>query len=153
MSWKPGDRHEATEAMIRVDQAGEFGAIRIYAGQLAVFGDRHPAARAIHHMAAQEERHRAFFDAMIVRRGVRHLLLRIGNAEPPVRRDVAGVGARVERRLRELDGGDEHPVALVLDAGVALQMAAHVGIVGLDHRPGQPVLAGRRVLSRVMMGE
>lgn len=72
--WKPGDRREPTQAMIRVDQAGEYGATRIYAGQLAVFGDRHPAARAIHHMAAQEERHRAFFDAMIVRRGVRPTL-------------------------------------------------------------------------------
>ena len=73
--WKPGDRREPTQAMIRVDQAGEYGATRIYAGQLAVLGDRHPAARAIHHMAAQEERHRAFFDAMIVKRGVRPTIL------------------------------------------------------------------------------
>jgi ubiquinone biosynthesis monooxygenase Coq7 len=71
MSWKPGDRRERTHAMIRVDQAGEFGATRIYAGQLAVMGDRTPAARLIAGMAAQEERHRAFFDAMIARRGVR----------------------------------------------------------------------------------
>ncbi len=73
--WKPGDRREATKAMIRVDQAGEYGATRIYAGQLAVLGDRHPAARAIHHMAAQEERHRAFFDRLIAERGVRPTLL------------------------------------------------------------------------------
>ena len=72
--WRPGDRREPTEAMIRVDQAGEFGAIRIYAGQLAVLGDRHPASRAIHHMASQEERHRAFFDDLIVKRGVRPTL-------------------------------------------------------------------------------
>ncbi|RYY44233.1 MAG: demethoxyubiquinone hydroxylase family protein [Sphingomonadales bacterium] len=71
MSWKPGDRREATDAMVRVDQAGEYGATRIYAGQLAVMGDRIPAARTIAGMAAQEERHRAFFDAMIARRGVR----------------------------------------------------------------------------------
>ncbi len=75
MSWKPGDRTVDTDAMIRVDQAGEYGATRIYAGQLAVLGDRHPAARAIHHMASQEERHRAFFDRMIVERGVRPTLL------------------------------------------------------------------------------
>lgn len=75
MSWKPGDRREATHAMIRVDQAGEFGATRIYAGQLAVLGDRHPAARAITHMAHQEERHRAFFDRLIAERGVRPTLL------------------------------------------------------------------------------
>lgn len=69
--WRPGDPRPDTSAMIRVDQAGEFGAIRIYAGQLAVLGDRHPAARQIAGMAAQEERHRAFFDRMIAERGVR----------------------------------------------------------------------------------
>ena len=72
---KPGDRRESTEAMIRVDQAGEYGATRIYQGQLAILGDRHPAARAIGHMAHQEERHRAFFDKLIVERGVRPTLL------------------------------------------------------------------------------
>jgi len=73
--WKPGDRRVATESMIRVDQAGEYGATRIYAGQLAVMGDRSAAARAIAGMARQEERHRAFFDRMIVERGVRPTLL------------------------------------------------------------------------------
>jgi ubiquinone biosynthesis monooxygenase Coq7 len=71
MSWKPGDARERTASMVRVDQAGEYGATRIYAGQLAVMGDRIPAARTIAGMAAQEQRHRAFFDAMIARRGVR----------------------------------------------------------------------------------
>ena len=68
---RPGE----IDAMIRVDQAGEVGAIRIYAGQLAVLGDRSPAARAISRMAAQEERHRATFDRMIAARGVRPTLL------------------------------------------------------------------------------
>lgn len=63
------DRQRAS--MLRVDQAGEFGATRIYAGQLAVMGDRHPDSRIIAGMAAQEERHRKHFDAMITRRGVR----------------------------------------------------------------------------------
>jgi ubiquinone biosynthesis monooxygenase Coq7 len=61
--------------MVRVDQAGEYGATRIYAGQLAVMGDRTPAARKIAGMASQEERHRVFFDAMMARRGVRPTLL------------------------------------------------------------------------------
>ena len=73
--WKPGDRHRRTESMIRVDQAGEYGATRIYAGQLAVMGDRGAAARAIAGMAVQEERHRQFFDAVMARRGVRPTLL------------------------------------------------------------------------------
>lgn len=69
--WKPGDPRERVHSMIRVDQAGEFGATRIYAGQLAVMGDRTPAARSIAGMLKQEERHRRFFDDMIARRGVR----------------------------------------------------------------------------------
>lgn len=73
--WKPGDARRDTRAMVRVDQAGEYGATRIYAGQLAVMGDRTPAARAIAGMANQEQRHRAFFDAMVAERGVRPTLL------------------------------------------------------------------------------
>ncbi|UVI40041.1 demethoxyubiquinone hydroxylase family protein [Qipengyuania spongiae] len=57
--------------MIRVDQAGEFGATRIYAGQLAVMGDRGPHSAEIAGMAEQEAGHRAKFDALMARRGVR----------------------------------------------------------------------------------
>ncbi|MFC4253804.1 demethoxyubiquinone hydroxylase family protein [Altererythrobacter xixiisoli] len=57
--------------MIRVDQAGEFGATRIYAGQLAVMGDRGPHSAEIRGMAEQEAVHRAEFDALMARRGVR----------------------------------------------------------------------------------
>lgn len=73
--WKPGDPRPHTDAMIRVDQAGEYGATRIYAGQLAVMGDRGAAARAIAGMAMQEARHRAFFDRLVAERGVRPTLL------------------------------------------------------------------------------
>lgn len=61
----------ARDAMIRVDHAGEYGAKRIYAGQLAILGQSGPGAKAIAHMAAQEDRHLAFFDAAIARRGIR----------------------------------------------------------------------------------
>lgn len=61
--------------MLRVDQAGEYGATRIYAGQLAVMGDHAPAARAIAGMALQEDRHRVFLDALLVERRVRPTLL------------------------------------------------------------------------------
>lgn len=71
----PGDRAPSVDAMIRVDQAGEYGAKRIYAGQLAVMGDRTPVAREIARMAQQEQRHLDWFDAEIVRRGVRPTLL------------------------------------------------------------------------------
>src|SRR6185369_5793624 len=59
------------DRILRVDQAGEFGAIRIYAGQLAVMGDRAPHAREVAAMAAQEEDHRRRFDDMLAQRGVR----------------------------------------------------------------------------------
>lgn len=58
-------------SMVRVNQAGEYGAKRIYAGQLAMMGDRHPAARSIAHMAEQEQRHLDAFDRIMAERGVR----------------------------------------------------------------------------------
>ena len=68
--WRPGDRRADTESMIRVDQAGEYGATRIYAGQLAVLRRNCPEAKLIARMAAQEERHlKRFNDLMAQRRG------------------------------------------------------------------------------------
>lgn len=61
--------------MLRVDQAGEYGATRIYAGQLAVMGDRAPLAGDIRHMAEQEAEHRASFDALMAARSVRPTVL------------------------------------------------------------------------------
>lgn len=66
---------ERSARMLRVDQAGEYGATRIYAGQLAVMGTRAPHASEVAGMAAQEAEHRARFDAMITARGVRPTLL------------------------------------------------------------------------------
>lgn len=72
---KPGDPRPDIDSMIRVDQAGEYGATRIYAGQLAILGDRSPAARSIARMAAQEDRHHEGFNALMTARGVRPTLL------------------------------------------------------------------------------
>ncbi len=62
------------ESMIRVDHAGEYGAVRIYEGQLAVLrsraGTEHSVA-TIEHMAEQEQRHLKAFDALINERKVR----------------------------------------------------------------------------------
>lgn len=68
-------KHPNSERMLRVDQAGEFGAKRIYEGQLAVMGSRAPHAQDIAGMARQEEAHLATFDAMLASRGVRPTLL------------------------------------------------------------------------------
>jgi len=69
----PGDRRTPvdTAAMVRVNQAGEYGAARIYEGQLAVMGQRSRVSREIAHMAAQEQRHLEGFDALMLARGVR----------------------------------------------------------------------------------
>ena len=69
--WRPGDRRADRAAMIRVDQAGEYGATRIYAGQLAVLRRNAPEAKLISRMAAQEERHLKRFDRLVAERGVR----------------------------------------------------------------------------------
>jgi len=68
----PGDKRprDAVARMIRVDHAGEYGAARIYDGQLAVLG-RSPSGAAIREMAEQEKRHLAEFDRLIVARRVR----------------------------------------------------------------------------------
>jgi len=71
VGWRPGDRRPDGASMLRVDQAGEYGATRIYAGQLAAFGNNHPMARTIAHMAAQEARHLSTFDRMLADRAVR----------------------------------------------------------------------------------
>ena len=73
----PGDRSQTqdTERMVRVDHAGEFGAVRIYAGQRAILGDNHPTAGLLRHMHAQEKAHLAKFDAIVNERRVRPTLL------------------------------------------------------------------------------
>jgi ubiquinone biosynthesis monooxygenase Coq7 len=60
------------EAMIRVDHAGEYGAVRIYEGQLAVLKRRNSAkVETIQHMADQEQRHLQTFDRLVNERRVR----------------------------------------------------------------------------------
>ncbi|HEY3916907.1 MAG TPA: demethoxyubiquinone hydroxylase family protein [Stellaceae bacterium] len=68
----PGDLSAERQIarMIRVDHAGEYGAKRIYDGQLAVLG-RSPAAKKIRRMAEQEQRHLDAFDKLVVERRVR----------------------------------------------------------------------------------
>ena len=60
--------------MLRVDHAGEYGATRIYEGQLDVLG-RSPAAREIRRMAETETRHLSRFDQLLHERRARPTLL------------------------------------------------------------------------------
>jgi ubiquinone biosynthesis monooxygenase Coq7 len=68
---------ELIARMIRVDQAGEYGAVSIYEGQLAVLGrrPRSPEAAAIHEMAEAERIHLETFNRLIVERQVRPTML------------------------------------------------------------------------------
>ena len=156
----PGDRRESTAAMIRVDQAGEYGATRIYAGQLAVLGDRHPAARAISHMAGQEERHRAFFDRLIAERGVRPTLLQpfwnvagfaLGAATAAIGPEAAmactaAVETEIDKHYQEqLDQlGDSDPElgdAIREFQAEELEHKAHAISAGAESAVGYPVLS------------
>jgi ubiquinone biosynthesis monooxygenase Coq7 len=68
----PGDAtpREYVERAIRVDHAGEYGAKRIYQGQLAVLG-RTKYGPMIEHMKAQEQVHLDTFSRLIGSRRVR----------------------------------------------------------------------------------
>ena len=73
----PGDPEprQLVERTIRVDQAGEFGAVRIYEGQLAALrwtGRTHGVAgRKIAAMARAEREHNRAFDRLLTERRVR----------------------------------------------------------------------------------
>ena len=73
--WRPGARRPDRASMLRVDQAGEYGATRIYAGQLAVLRANCPEAKLIARMAAQEQRHLDRFDRLMAERRVRPTVL------------------------------------------------------------------------------
>lgn len=72
----PGDPSPSDEMarMLRVDQAGEYGAVRIYQGQMAVLG-KTAARPTLSHMLEQEEHHLATFSRLVGERRVRPTLL------------------------------------------------------------------------------
>ena len=59
------------EEIIRVDHAGEFGATRIYDGQIAIFGKSSKIGKTIQHMADQEQEHIDKFNELILEHRVR----------------------------------------------------------------------------------
>lgn len=149
--------------MIRVDQAGEFGATRIYAGQLAVLGDRGPHAAEIAGMAEQEAGHRARFDALMVRRGVRPTALApfwnlagfaLGAATALIGPEAAmACTAAVEeeidrhytRQLDELEetGADPELAAMIAEFRDDEREHRDAALAaGAERAPGYPVLSG-----------
>lgn len=75
VSAQPGRaRESAIEEMLRVDHAGEYGAVRIYAGQLAILRNmpgKEDLVAKLEHMAKDEEVHLSRFNELVNERGVR----------------------------------------------------------------------------------
>ena len=69
----PGDLDKTAllDRFLRVDQAGEYGAVRIYKGQMAVLGK----SPQLQHMLEQEEHHLKTFNDLAAERLVRPTLL------------------------------------------------------------------------------
>ncbi len=68
---KKKTKREILEQIIRVDHAGEYGATRIYDGQIAVFGKNSKIGKTIQHMADQEQEHIDKFNELILENRVR----------------------------------------------------------------------------------
>ena len=153
--------NKSTEHMLRVDQAGEYGATRIYAGQLAVMGDRAPHAAQIAAMAAQEAGHRQRFDALIAARGVRPTALQplwsvagyaLGAATALIGPEAAmactaAIEQEIDRhysaQLEEL--GDEDPELAAMIAEFRDDEREHHATAmaaGAERAPGYPLLSG-----------
>jgi ubiquinone biosynthesis monooxygenase Coq7 len=150
---------EANASMIRVNQAGEFGATRIYAGQLAVMGDRAPGAGEIAAMAQHEAAHRERFDRLLAARGVRPTALQplwsaagfaLGAATALIGPEAAmactaAIETEIERhyteQLEEL--GDEDPELGAMIREFRDDERAHREVAlaaGAERAPGYPLL-------------
>ena len=68
---KTSTKREILEEIIRFDHAGEYGATRIYDGQIAVFGKNSKIGKTIKHMADQEQEHIDKFNELILEHRVR----------------------------------------------------------------------------------
>ena len=110
-----------TESMIRVDHAGEYGAVRIYQGQLAVLKNS-AAADTIRHMAEQEQRHLKTFDRLVNERRVRPTAL-----EPVWRVAGFALGAATALMGEKAAFACTAAVEEVIDEHYAGQVAALAG--------------------------
>lgn len=150
-----------TDRMVRVDQAGEYGATRIYAGQLAVMGNRAPLAGEVASMADQEAAHLRKFDALMARRGVRPTALQpvwnvagfaLGAATALIGPKAAmACTAAIEeeidrhytRQLEELGDEDAELAELVADFRDDERGHRDAAIpAGAEQAPAYPLLAG-----------
>jgi len=158
--------------MLRVDQAGEYGATRIYAGQLAVMGARAPHSGEVAAMAAQEAAHREKFDTLLAERGVRPTALQpfwsvagyaLGAATALIGPEAAmactaAIEEEIDRhytaQLEEL--GEDDPELSGLITQFREDERAHRDAAlaaGAERAPGYPLLSGAiRLGCRVAIG-
>ena len=153
-----GDENVA--AMIRVNQAGEFGAKRIYAGQLAIMGDRSDVSASIAHMAEQEERHLDEFNTIMAQRGDRPTLLHpiwnaagyaLGAVTAAIGPEAAmactaavetEIDKHYEDQLQELGDSDPELSAKIRDfQAEELEHKATAIAAGAERAPGYPVMS------------
>jgi len=74
MNPKPAKTNPRIAEMLRVDHAGEYGAVAIYRGQQAVFrrqASTRAMANQLAEMEAEEQKHLDAFDRLLVERNVR----------------------------------------------------------------------------------
>ena len=170
--WRPGDRRPDRASMLRVDQAGEYGATRIYAGQLAVLRRNCPEAKLVARMAAQEQRHLKRFNMLMAERRVRPTALQplwkvagfaLGAATALMSEQAAlactdAVETEIDRHYRDqlADLGDEDPE---LAADIAdfradeLEHRESARAAGATNALGYPLLtAAIRAACRVAIG-
>ncbi len=123
-----GARERTLEEMIRVDHAGEFAAVQIYAGQRAVFDrieSKAHAARIIAEMEAGEQEHLRTFDRLIAERGVRPTVM------APIWRVAAfGLGAVTALMGEKAAYACTEAVEEVIETHYARQSSALAGVDG-----------------------
>ena len=159
--WRPGDPRPDIDSMVRVDQAGEYGATRIYAGQLAVLRRNGAAAKLVARMAGQEARHLQRFDALMTERRVRPTALQplwnvagfaLGAATALMSEEAAmactdAVETEIDKhyasQVRELGEEDPELAADIADfQAEELEHRDTARDAGAANAPGYPLLTG-----------
>lgn len=154
----PGDptKEELLERFIRVDQAGEYGAVRIYKGQMAVLGK----SDQLTHMLEQEEHHLDTFNKLAAERNVRPTIMQplwhvagfalgAGTAllgEKAAMACTVAVEEAIDEHYtaqREALGDDEAPLKETIEE-FRLEELEHrdIGLEnGAEQAPGYPILS------------
>lgn len=153
------------QEMLRVDHAGEHGAVRIYDGQLAVFRQlehKQETADTIAEMGRQEQEHLEFFDALLVEQNIRPTALApvwdmagfaLGAATALLGEEAAmactaavetEIDAHYQAQLDFLEGTGEAPELVEKIKKFQADEAAHKATAieqGAEDAPAYPVLS------------